>query len=67
MKARRFRRQSGDAGAGGMTQQDREAIRTYRTNRGSKAYYRDLNAIDDKPLPASAPADKDKSKGENHG
>lgn len=56
---RRPRRQPID-GAGGMTQQDQDAIRTYRTNRGSKAYYRDLNAIDDKPLPASAPADKDK-------
>lgn len=54
---RRPRRQPID-GAGGMTQQDRDAIRTYRTNRGSKAYYRDLNAIDDKPLPAPAPANK---------
>ena len=58
MIARRRPRRQSNEGAGGMTQQDREAIRTYRTNRGSKAYYRDLNAIDDKPLPASAPADK---------
>lgn len=57
---RRPRRQPSD-GAGGLTQEDRDAIRTYRTNRGSKSYYRDLNAIDDKALPASAPADKEKN------
>lgn len=56
---RRPRRQPVD-GAGGMTKEDLEAIRTYRTNRGSKSYYRDLKAIDDKHPTPSAPADKDK-------
>jgi len=56
---RRPRRQLVD-GAGGMTQEDREAIRTYRANRGSKSYYRDLRAIDDKRPTSAAPADDDK-------
>jgi hypothetical protein len=44
MKKRRIRRNYGD-NASGMTAEDRKAMQTYRTNRGSRRYYEDLDAI----------------------
>jgi hypothetical protein len=44
MKARRKRRSFG-ADTSGMTAEDRKAMQTYRTNRGSRRYYEDLDAI----------------------
>lgn len=42
-----------------LAEQDRQAIRTYRGNRGSTRYYRDLKAIDDK-TPSTQPDDTKK-------
>lgn len=58
MTRRRTRRALG-AGGDGMTEQDRQAVRTYRGNRGSPRYYRDLKAIDDK-TPSTQPDDTKK-------
>jgi hypothetical protein len=44
MKKRRIRRNF-PAGASGMTAEDRKAMQTYRTNRSSRRYYEDLDAI----------------------
>ena len=44
MKARRKRRSFG-ADTSGMTAEDRKAMQTYRTNRSSRRYYEDLDAI----------------------
>ena len=45
MKKRRIRRTVSPS-ASGMTAEDRKAMQTYRTNRGSSRYYEDLQAID---------------------
>ena len=45
MKKRRIRRLFGE-NAQGLTPEDRKAMQTYRTNRGSRRYYEDLDAID---------------------
>lgn len=42
-----------------LAEQDRQAIRNYRGNRGSTRYYRDLKAIDDK-TPSTQPDDTKK-------
>jgi len=47
MTRRRTRRALG-AGGESLTDQDRQAVRAYRGNRGSTRYYRDLKTIDDK-------------------
>ena len=44
MKTRRKRRSFG-TDTSGMTVEDRKAAQTYRTNRGSRRYYEDLDAI----------------------
>lgn len=44
MKTRRKRRSLG-CDTTGMTAEDRKAAQTYRTNRGSRRYYEDLDAI----------------------
>ncbi len=44
MKKRRIRRIIGE-NAQGLTEEDRKAMQTYRTNRGSRRYYEDLDAI----------------------
>jgi hypothetical protein len=51
MRKRRIRRNFGET-AQGLTPEDRKAMRTYRTNRGSSRYYRDLDEIN-----TSTPAD----------
>jgi len=58
MTRRRVRRAFG-AGGDGLTDQDRQAIRTYRGNRGSPRYYSDLKAIDNK-APSTQPDDTKK-------
>jgi hypothetical protein len=45
MRKRRIRRNF-SADTSGMTPEDRKAMQTYRTNRGSRRYYEDLDAID---------------------
>lgn len=47
MTRRRLRRALG-AGGESVADQDRRAVRTYRGNRGSTRYYRDLKTIDEK-------------------
>lgn len=42
-----------------LAEQDRQAIRNYRGNRGSARYFRDLKAIDDK-TPSTQPDDTKK-------
>jgi hypothetical protein len=44
MRKRRIRRNFG-ADTSGMTAEDRKAMQTYRTNRTSRRYYEDLDAI----------------------
>jgi hypothetical protein len=44
MRKRRIRRNFGET-AQGLTPEDRKAMQTYRTNRGSRRYYEDLDAI----------------------
>lgn len=62
MRKRRVRWPAGSSNDG-MTAKDLEAIRTYRENRSSRAYYRDLAVID--TAPQLAPTDKNKTdKGE---
>ncbi|MEH6434337.1 hypothetical protein [Massilia sp. DD77] len=61
MKKRRIRRTSAGADYAAMTPEDREAIRTYRANRGSSRYYSDLKAIDTAPQPTK-PEKPDDSK-----
>ncbi|QJD98647.1 hypothetical protein HH212_00145 [Massilia forsythiae] len=39
---------------GGNSAEDRAAMQTYRANRSSQRYYRDLDAIDTAPNPAPA-------------
>jgi hypothetical protein len=45
MRKRRIRRNFAPD-TSGMTPEDRKAMQTYRTNRGSSRYYEDLAAID---------------------
>jgi hypothetical protein len=45
MRKRRIRRNFGE-NAQGLTPEDRKAMQTYRTNRGSRRYYEDVAAID---------------------
>ena len=45
MRKRRIRRNFPPSDSG-MTAEDRKAMQTYRTNRGSRRYYDDLTAID---------------------
>lgn len=59
MKARRARRPAGAGDAGGMSEEDRKAVKDYRANRGTRRYFRDLAAID--TAPASKPGDKENS------
>ena len=58
MTRRRVRR-AFSAGGESLADQDRQAVRTYRGNRGSTRYYRDLKAIDDK-TPSTQPDDTKK-------
>ncbi|WP_156895776.1 hypothetical protein [Massilia putida] len=44
MRKRRIRRNFGES-AQGLTPEDRKAMQAYRTNRGSRRYYEDLDAI----------------------
>ena len=44
MRKRRTRRSIGE-NAQGLTPEDRKAMQSYRTNRGSRRYYEDLDAI----------------------
>jgi hypothetical protein len=44
MRKRRIRRNF-STDTSGMTAEDRKAMQTYRTNRGSSRYYEDLEAI----------------------
>lgn len=58
MRKRRIRRNFGDAQ--GLTPADREAMRTYRANRGSKRYYEDLDVIGTGPKTPSTNNDEKK-------
>jgi len=58
MTRRRVRRALGASGET-LNDQDRQAIRTYRGNRGSPRYYSDLKAIDNK-APSTQPDDTKK-------
>lgn len=44
MRKRRIRRNVGE-NAQGLTPEDRKAMQTHRTNRSSRRYYEDLDAI----------------------
>jgi hypothetical protein len=44
MRKRRIRRNFGES-TQGLTPEDRKAMQTYRTNRSSRRYYEDLDAI----------------------
>lgn len=57
MKKRRYRAPSADSQ--GMTQEDLQAIRSYRSNRTSSRYYSDLKAID-QSAPSTPPTETKK-------
>jgi hypothetical protein len=61
MRKRRIRRNF-SADTSGMTAEDRKAIQTYRTNRGSSRYYRDLDEIDTSSTAGAKPKTNDQPK-----
>jgi hypothetical protein len=61
MRKRRIRRNFGETEQG-LTAEDRKAMQTYRTNRGSSRYYRDLDEINTSTAADGKPKTNDQPK-----
>jgi hypothetical protein len=61
MRKRRIRRKFGE-NAQGFTPEDRKAMQTYRTNLGSRRYYRALDEIDTSSTAGAKPKTNDQPK-----